>query len=110
MREPSNNLGSEFSSSECLPRFKDKEATFRPEWEPPHETTMLSDKAVNVASVPQRSPLRYPGGKNRGTSPDGWTPNRRSPCTSIESGYTHAGRSMLHGQPEHPLRKPFTGR
>jgi hypothetical protein len=24
---------------------------------------VLSDKAVNVASVPQRSPLRYPGGK-----------------------------------------------
>ena len=24
---------------------------------------VLSDRAVNVASVPQRSPLRYPGGK-----------------------------------------------
>ena len=24
---------------------------------------VLSDKVVNVASVPQRSPLRYPGGK-----------------------------------------------
>lgn len=29
----------------------------------PTAVTMLSDSAVNVASVPQRSPLRYPGGK-----------------------------------------------
>ena len=27
------------------------------------EIPMLADKAVNIASVPQRSPLRYPGGK-----------------------------------------------
>ena len=28
-----------------------------------HEIPVLSDKVVNVSSVPQRSPLRYPGGK-----------------------------------------------
>ena len=29
----------------------------------PDEIPVLSDKVVNVSSVPQRSPLRYPGGK-----------------------------------------------
>ena len=40
-----------------------QEARDGSEWNGAQPIPILSDKAVNVASVPQRSPLRYPGGK-----------------------------------------------
>ena len=41
----------------------DERPTSGPELAFARAIPILSDKAVNVASVPQRSPLRYPGGK-----------------------------------------------
>lgn len=51
------------SSSNSKGRLKDNRVNVCTESEIAQAIPVLSDKVVNVASVPQRSPLRYPGGK-----------------------------------------------
>ena len=53
----------EISSSNGAASLKDEGARGVTEQNVAQAIPVLSDKAVNVASVPQRSPLRYPGGK-----------------------------------------------
>ena len=51
------------SSSNGAASLKDQGARSGAESDFTQAIPVLSDKAVNVASVPQRSPMRYPGGK-----------------------------------------------
>ena len=51
------------SSSNGKGRLNDNRVKVCAESEIEQAIPVLSDKVVNVASVPQRSPLRYPGGK-----------------------------------------------
>ena len=53
----------EMSSSNGAASLKDEGARGCAESDITQSIPVLSDRAVNVASVPQRSPLRYPGGK-----------------------------------------------
>ena len=53
----------EMSASNGAASPKDEGARGGAESDFAQEIPVLSDRAVNVASVPQRSPLRYPGGK-----------------------------------------------
>ena len=55
--------GYEISSPNGAAFLKEEEARSGTESEFAQAIPVLSDTAVNVASVPQRSPLRYPGGK-----------------------------------------------
>ena len=49
--------------SDCTAAIEGEESKHRTESNLVKAIPVLSDKVVNVASVPQRSPLRYPGGK-----------------------------------------------
>ncbi len=51
------------SSSGRVAPLRSKETMGMPESDTSQVIQVLSNKAVNVASVPQRSPMRYPGGK-----------------------------------------------
>ena len=53
----------EISSSNGAASLKDEGPRGGNERDVAQAIPVLSDKAVNVASVPQRSPMRYPGGK-----------------------------------------------
>ena len=57
------NQSDNVSFSNSKVRLKGVEAEMCAELEVAQTIPVLSDKVVNVASVPQRSPLRYPGGK-----------------------------------------------
>ena len=51
------------SSFNCKGSLEGRESSGCAESDVPPAVPVLSDRVVNVASVPQRSPLRYPGGK-----------------------------------------------
>ena len=53
----------DMSSSNGATSLRDREVRGCSESDLEQAIPVLSDRAVNVASVPQRSPLRYPGGK-----------------------------------------------
>ncbi len=63
MDKPTVSKSSESLLPTGAPGLWDKEANGCPEGDFAQGIAVLSDRAVNVASVPQRSPLRYPGGK-----------------------------------------------
>jgi len=60
---PTLSQRDEVSSANGAVSLKDEGARNGSERNGVQAIPILSDKAVNVASVPQRSPLRYPGGK-----------------------------------------------